>query len=498
MFLSSGNLVRIPGLLLAAAVLCLCAHEPAAADARTVEVRIYGLARAYMQPMSATVERMAALPGIESARGLDVRGEIARFELVTALDNDQIAEALKLPRLSADTDVVHLSAHPLARTKRAEARTAIMTVANALLDQPLPSWNQETEPLFKSDSTTAERLVVLGLAATALDGVFYKASDYKIEEDWQGDGGNYKLWLGEKWEGVHVPLQAWYVQQSDEPEADTPSDDSSFVGARLARGPWSQEMAWVDRPGLLLQGYDVRRADTSDGELLLKRGEDWMLDILKAVALIRLKHPGRELARLPKGRGWEMFSELSEDRDFTLNRWDVNGYEQYSLMLRWEPGDDDNRQYAILEAHHPEHPLHLKARLDTRAIIDAYKESGAAKPESFKDVELGEALSWPFAAEAGPEIFAARKHLAHRNLARIAAAAADIPREELNGSLADEALQQRLGVKLESDPVLPHGDYRITPQLFGEIEISVGKPSTGGRHWLLMDTQTGEVIRRSP
>jgi hypothetical protein len=187
--------------------------------ARTVELRLAALSRGYMHPMNATAERIKAVPGITDAKMLGFSGDLARFTVSTTLDDTGLADALQLKLLAATPGVVLLAAENGMRARRAEARWRLLEIAQQISAQPKPSWRGNTEALFKDDASMKDKMEQLGLSYAALEGGLYKQTEYHIEERWEGSGGEYRIWAGDKWEGIYVPSNDWYYDDSEARQA---------------------------------------------------------------------------------------------------------------------------------------------------------------------------------------------------------------------------------------------------------------------------------------
>src|SRR5690606_11336467 len=146
------------------------------------------------------------------------------------------------------------------------------------------------------------------------------------------------------------------------------------VGIRVYRSPWSSSLSWVDMEGLQLSGFESSRDDTNgEGELYIKEGAEWLHNILRALAALRVREPDRKLERLPQGRGWMIISELGgDDEEAGLQRWDLRHFDIQDFRLSWR--DEDGRLIANLKVHHPAHPFYLEAEVDTNKVIDACKK----------------------------------------------------------------------------------------------------------------------------
>jgi hypothetical protein len=358
--------------------------------------------------------------------------------------------------------------------------------------------------VFKGDATLKEKMEVLGLSYAALEGGLYTQKDYHIDERWEGSGGEYRLWAGDKWEGIYVPSDDWYYPDSEDGEKPAkPDPESRFVGLRIYRGSWQNSMTWVDQDGLLLTGFAGRRDETdASGELSVKRGAEWMTNILKAVAGYKVRNPKSKTSELPQGRGWSILSNLrdedNENNNQDIERWDIQNYEVQCINLEWR--EDDGRQIAILTAHHDFHPFYLAAELDLQPIVEAHAKLDAKARKAIRRPDIDSGLTWIAGAEDSLEVFERRRVEARTQCTAlfeaIRKAAAAHSLDALTGRLDDPELIKRLGIEFK--PVeFKAGDYEIRRQMLGDVEICVGSPRTGGRMWLLANVAEGKIIRSS-
>lgn len=470
--------------------------------ARTVEMRLAGLSRGYMQPMQSTAARIKGLEGILGVEMLGFSGDMARFSVSTTLDDAGLAGALQLKLLGTAPGVVTLAAENGMRATHAEARWRLLEIAQKISEQPKPSWRGGGEALFKDDASLKAKMERLGLSFEGLDGALYKQKDYHIDETWEGSSGEYRIWAGDKWEGIYVPSNDWYYDDSEHSDKPTkPDPNSRFVGLRVYRSSWQNSMTWVDHQGLLLTGISGRRDELdSSGELCVKRGAGWMNSVLSAVAGYRVRHPKAKVDELPQGRGWNIVSSLRDDEgdNSDIERWDIPNYDLQAMRLQWR--ENDGKLTAVLTAHHDFHPFYLEAEVDTNAVLDAHADLGKKARESVRRPELGDALKWIVGAEQEIAVFERRREEARNNSAKILAALREAAKahdlDALCGRLDDAELVKRLG--LEMKPVeFTAADYTIHRQMLGDVEICVGSPRTGGRMWVLANVAEGKTIRSS-
>jgi len=467
--------------------------------ARVVELRIVALSRGYMRPMKNTADRIRQAEGIESCEALGYGGDAARYKVTTRLDDDGLARVLQLNILGRGKDFLTLSNSENQRARRAEARGVITQIALAITRQPKPSWDSDSEPMFNSGDNVNERMRRLELDPELLKGTFYKPADYHIEEEWDGSGGTYKIWAGDRWEGVYVPSDDWWREGEMEEPDSQPQGDSRFVGIRIYRSPWSNSMSWVDTEGLLLDSTAGERSETDgDGVLLVQHGADWLRDIMCAAVAFLVRDPKLSIDRLPGGRGWNIFNLFDEENP-KIDRWDLQHYDRNALTLKWR--EEEGRKIANLRAHHPAHAFYLELEVDATAVLEDYKQRAQDENLDLKtvtEVEPGDALTWICGAEESVEVFRARELEAEASFKLIRdalqTASKTHPLADLCGRLDDEDLRARLGIELKFDSYAS-SDYEIAAQMLGDVEVTVGSVRTGGRSWMLLNASSGIVIR---
>lgn len=468
------------------------------AEASRIELHITASSRGYVRPLRATAERLSRIDGLSDVRMLGFAGDTMRFEVTTALTPGQIAAGTRGELISHRDGVVTLAPVKSMRAQRAEARSVIMRIALELLKLPKPTWGKETAAYFTGADTTAQRLTRLGLNPRIAEGHFYKLRDYKIVEEWTGTEGTYRIFVGNEWREIYVPNDDyWGPTRGD--DAEEPDPDSAYVGARVYRSTWNNSFNWADPEGLSMSGDAGKRSDTDgNGELYVRQGADWMLEILQAAAAYRVRNPDTNRAGLPAGEGWTLLARLDEQGN--LDRWGRGYYSSQSFRMEWE--DRDGRLIANLKAHHESHPFYLEAELDSEVVLEDYRQRAEDEGADFSELqraELGEAVTWIVEAEEGVEVFQRRRVQAGEVMEKIAAslkvASNDHELDALCGRLDDVELAERLGVTVDTDSEFTPGDFVIRRQMFGDVEISVGDARTGGRYWTLVNAAGGEVIR---
>ncbi|MCA8937920.1 MAG: hypothetical protein KDB68_17165 [Planctomycetes bacterium] len=474
--------------------------QDAPTTSRTVEVRIVALSRGYMRPMRFTADRIAEQAGIDKAIALGFEGDTARYSITTDLDNTQLAAGLQLQVLGESDGRLTLAADSSPRARHAEARGVLMQIALKIATFPRPNWRGTSDRIFKPDAKLADKLERLGLSTDMLKGATYKPEQYHIDEDWGGSSAEYRVWVGEKYEGVQLPNSddPWGSEDTGDPEV-APNPDSDFVGIQIYRGPWQETINWVDVEGLQLNGYDGERSDTdSDGELYVAQGADWLEKILQAVTALHLHNPKGKVSDLPHGTGWRIIQDFNDD---DLQRWGQTHYNIADFRMRWR--EEDGERICNLRAHNPSHPFYLEAEVNATQVLGFYNDRKEKDPElnlsKVERAELGSALTWICGAEESVEVFNLRRQEAGASMKlireAIKQALAEHALADLCGRLDDPELIERLGVELPTDAQFKPGDYTVHQQMLGDVEISVGNVRTGGRWWQLVNASRGEILR---
>lgn len=476
------------------------AEQPAL---REVTLQLAGVSRGYARPLSRTAERVRQLPGIQGAEAVSAGGDCIVLRVSTSMDNEALAAALGGVLLGGSSTLAVIAPVDNMRSRRAVARYTIMKVAAAIMEQPKPHWrDNDSAVLFTSRDSLDAKLRKLGLTIDLTGLPNYSPTDFRIEESWQGSGGTYRVWAGDKWGGLPVFDQGrwWTDDDSNSPATLEPDPESNFVGAEISRSSWSSGLFWADLEGAILESPLGARAETTwDDSLVIHAGKKWMEDILSAVVALRVREPERQIDAMPKGRGWNILSNLvNDDEDDDLQRWGTQGYNQQALQLDWS--EDDERQLSLrFRAHHPGHALYLDAQLDVDAAVKRYKSRDDAQ-DSPRRVDVSGDIRWLVNAEESVEVFKQRRQAVLDSMARLQTAVTEAAREHsldvLCGSLSDEQLRGRLGFAPSGEHDLEAGQYVIRRQLFGDVEITAGEPKNGGTRWILLNPESGTVFRR--
>lgn len=457
-----------------------------------LEIHLHALSRGYMRPLSATADRVAAMPGFSKVEALGYAGDVLRLRVTTSLSQDAVVAAFGLKRVGGSGLKLVLATAVTDRVKRAEARALILEISRAIAAHPAPDWRNPTKPLLAEAKGFAEQMRTLGLDPAAAEGEFYKSRDFHIEEDHDRYNATYRIWAGKAWAPV-MDTDNWRFMGRRGGEA--PAKDDRFVGLQVVRSAWQEETRWVDADGSRMNAFTLTRAETdSSGKLKVQDGADWMTKILRRAVAMRVRDPKAELEHMPQGRGWQLFNVLEANE---LQRWDASqGFDNNCLDMTWQRRDSDKRVIATLKTFHEGHPYFLHAEVDTDAVIEAYTERKEATA-GLEQAELGTALKWVVGAESGPEVFVQRRTEARTTMAALLKALGKLP---AGRSLADFVgpLTSERATELGITQGFEHfeaQDYLIAAQAFGDVEISVGSPMTGGRWWLLGNAATGRVIR---
>ncbi len=466
--------------------------QPEPAKSRSLELHLHALSRGYVRPLRATTDRVAAVAGIEKVQALGFGGDVLRFSIVTTLTDDAIASALGLKKIGANDGRVLLAASATdERVRRAEARAVLLDIAQAITTHPAPDWRRPSKALLGEAHTMAEQFRVLGLDAKLTEGVFYKAADYHIEEDHDRYNATYRLWAGKQWLPV-VNNDDW--GWSGEEEETARPIDARFVGLAINRSAWNESSSWVDSDGARLNTFEGDRSATdASGKLKVQDGANWLKQLAARAVAVRLRTPKVTKKDLPAGRGWGLFSRLNAEN---LQRWNNDPYSTNIVKMTWEVRAADQHFVARISAFYEGHPFYLEGEVDADAVLADYKQKGIGTSD-VTEADLGDQFKWIIGPEAGPEVFQERRKEAATAMDALLLALGKLPADKpISGYLGKLAPNQaaELGVALQGKHFGP-GDFVVTQQAFGDIEVSVGTPMTGGRWWLLGNLSTGKAIR---
>jgi hypothetical protein len=533
-------------LVVALAALCAFAGTRAAQEspeqpaALEVSLRLHALSRGYLRPMGDTVRRVAALPGLTSARALGFQGDVLELRVRTALGPRELADALGGTLVGSGDGFVAVSPAADDRSARAEARLALLKIAAAVHERFLTA-EQERHHLFGQAVTTEEKLELLGLDPRDFSGRHYTVGDYHVNSAGfvEDEGGFFHLWAGEESWLSHEKqqtLKSAVMRRSllaagigSDFEASTEPDDTGprepgprYVALVQACSGGRYTVHWMDPEGVRLNGHAVSRAEALTD---VQSAAEWMTRVAGRLAALRAANPQGALAELPQGDGHEVMTQLDAyDRLWFWN----SHYGHDSIHVAWR--EHEGRAVAGLAMLDRDHPLYLEAELDVDDALRRLKESGLsleapppdrevpvvgprrARPArvqaegAYLELDVKPYLKWVVGAEEHPEVFATRRARAAQLLDRVAAAltrrAAAGDEGPLTGRLSDPALRDRLGLadSAEDGGEYPFGlsEVEIFPQLFGDVEIRVGRPYTGGERWILYNVAQARVIRRQP
>lgn len=469
-------------------------------DTRRLELRVVSASRGYMRPLRTTAERVKALPGLEETVAIGARAGMMRFALKTKLTDAQIAEAMGMEIVDAKKGQLLLAPPGDPQAFRAEARQAILAIADALHEKrPGPEGNvaysgNDGGPVERTSLTGSieQRMKALGLDPKILDGKTYKAKDYHIE--WRGDF--YQIFAGTKWEGLAVGRDNDYPDWSggDESEALEPDPKSMFVGAKLQVSDWNAGFWWADLHGLALNESTVGRDAAYGGDrgkLLVQRGGERLVDFLQKAAKFRFEgeNAKKTVEQLPKGnigtnRKIAQAFRKEEDEDYYYEQY----YGNHTMTLTWFK-DEAGHTRARIKAYHTRHTLHLDGDLDCDAAKDADFD--------FNKVEV----HWVVAPETEAGVFERRRAEVVKGFDRIrealfamdALALAELRKSAVSG----DAMLTALKLKAEDlkGEFFSAADYVVKPQMLGDFEIFAGSPLVGCESWTLLNLTDKTVIR---
>lgn len=484
----------------------VCAVIYAQDESRRLELRITDASRGYMRPLRTTAERIKAVPGLEQTTTLGAGSGIMRFSLKTTLTDEQIATALGLEIIDARKGALLLAPPQSPEAFKAEARLAILAITDALRKM---SKNLQAEPanyIYSGNGPYEEpraaglsgsieqRMRTLGLDAKLLDGRFYKAKDYHIESR---GGGQWQVWAGAKWQGLSVGRNDDYPDYSEEVIEPPANPDPRFVGAILRMDSWQSSFWWADASGLSLNGAQVNR-DVEDPQdrtkLAVQTGGERLVKFLQMAAQMRFRDDFAQKTpeQLPKGNigtSSKVQRALRGDDDENKEDYYWSPYfGNHTMTLSWAT-DAQGHTRARIRAYPPHHVLHLDGEID----CDAAK----AVNFDFNQVEV----KWTVAPETDAGIFERRRGELSRGFDRIRTAlfAADVTAlEQLRkGALSGDALVSALKLKAEDlkGESFSAADYRLAPQILGDLELSAGSARAGCESWLLLNMTEKSTAR---
>ncbi len=461
---------------------------------RRIELRITDASRGYMRPLRATSERIARIQGLEEVTALGARAGIMRFALKTTLTDEQIAAALSLEIVDAKKGSLLLAPPQSAQAARAEARLAILAIADGLRklsESPSPEYygNSPEEARPARGGNTDQIMTALGLDMKLLDGKFYKAKDYHIEN--RGDG--YQIFAGAKWEGLPVGSRNDYGDYDDNNAGDSvePDPKSNFVGAKLSLGDWNSGFWWTDLHGLAFNEPAVERDVLNERDktkLEIQNGGERMVKVLQAATRYRFEGENGKKAidALLKGNlgtNRKLVGALKLEEDYWQRYFGLQ-----AMTLSWFK-DDAGHVRVRVRAYHSRHPLHLDGDLDC--------DAAAAADFDFNKMEI----HWTVGPESDVGVFERRRAEIAAGQAKIrdalfaldATGLAEVRKAPLNG----EALLAALKLKPEDlkGESFGAGDYTLRPQILGDIEVSAGTPVVGCESWTLLNLSDKTTIR---
>jgi hypothetical protein len=462
---------------------------------RRVELRITDASRGYMRPLRTTTDRIAAIAGLESVTAIGARAGVMRFALKTTLSDEQIATALALEIVDAKDGKLLLAPPQSATASRAEARLAILAIADGLrkMGDAGPSERYGNGPGGDErpgiGGNMEQNLKALGLDSKLLEGKFYKTKDYHID----GNGGGFLIYAGAKWEGVAVGVNSEYGDYSggDASETVEPDPKSNFVGARLSISSWNSGFWWADVQGLSLNESSITRDSPSyrdKSKLEVQHGGERVVAVLQGAAKYRFEGDNAKKAiesllkgNLGQNRKIQNALKLEEDN------WEPF-YGQQTLTLSWFK-DDAGHTRARVRAYHSRHPLHLDGDIDC--------DAANAAAFDFNKLEI----HWNVGPEADAGVFERRRTEIAAGQTKIrdalfaldAAGLAEVRKAPLGG----EALAAALKLKVEDlkGEFFSAADYNLRPQIFGDIEVAAGSPVVGCESWTLLNLAEKTTIR---
>lgn len=463
---------------------------------QAVELRLLALSRAYVRPLDDTVTRLNGVPGITDAQAVGYADDVLTLKCNTTLSHDNIAKALGLRILRTDGQVLTLAPSDDIRSRRAEARAVVGMIGRKIADSIKRDSNGERTGLsFGARDGIDARVQALGLDPAILNGTYYKPADYRLETPGEGTGDGYRVWAGDKWEGM-------YVAQTDSSNKALVEFDpaSRFVGMIVPMGWGYQEPAWVDGEGIMMASVGERSDTNWSGELAVVGGSKLITEIMQAAVAWRIRNSTAKLEAAPTGRGYTLMNELPGGDD--IEYWGYEHYEISDLLLTWR-ADADGNLVARVRAHTSASPWYLDAEVNTGPVLKRYAEMDRKTRREVNRAELGNDLVWLVGPETDAAVLRARRDEARNALNSLSEALAaalkarpDTDLDTLCGTLDSAELAAALGFKPDANAYFKPADFTIRRQMLGDVEIAVGTPARGGRRWVVMNPASGEVIRR--
>lgn len=512
------NYLRIPALVAAFVVLAVtfvhsqdAPDEPAKPVTAVIEINITNLSRGYARPLRKTAQRMQALEGIEKVEMLGWVMGTASFSVTTSLNQNQLESVLGL-RFVCKTGTGMLFAPEVnASAKRAEARAAVSRISRAVLDLYENAETKEDEdgnetylPILQKYPRLKDKLKALNVSIDGLDGKFYSIDDYHIEEEAGQWELSCRIWAGDNW--YDFGGRRGYT-------ASETSTDERFVGMAISCTPYSgTSKRWVDKDAAPRNGGIVTRADKhtdpyggkgfkdaedAKEELIIKYAERVMKNYLAVAVSYWLHNPKKKVGELNNMGGWELENWWDEnlEGDSGMDNWRdwPRGLSGSSMSVKWLR--KDGALQLVGKIADESHPLFLHAVVDVSAVRDTYIILDEL-PEGKADIESE--TEWLVGAE-DESVFIERRANAkelHTSIAKLVFEYMKKPEAEpFQGSLNDAALCQRIGYTHSADSSYKPEQIALRTQLFGDIEISIGTPRTGGRFWVLVNSKTGKIYR---
>lgn len=464
--------------------------------AQVMELRLLALSRAYVRPLAETVARLNTVPGITDAQAVSYADDVLTLKCTTSLSHEAIASALGLRLLRAEGLALTLAPSEDIRSRRAEARAVVGMIGRKVADSIKRDSNGERTGLeFGARDGIEARVQALGLDPAILKGSFYQPADYHLETPGEGSGDGYRIWAGDKWEGM-------YVANTDSSNKALVDYDpaSRFVGMIVPMGWGYQEPAWVDGEGIMMASVGERSDTNWSGELAVVGGSKLITEIMQAAVAWRIRNSTSKLEAAPNGRGYTLMNELPGGDD--IEYWGYEHYEISDLLLTWR-ADDEGNLVARVRAHTEASPWYLDAEVNTGPVLKRYAEMDRKTRREVNRADLGNDLVWLHGPETDAAVLRARRDEARNALNSLSDALAatmkakpDTKLEALCGTLDNAELAAALGFKADALAYYKPAEFTIRRQMLGDVEIAVGTPAKGGRRWIVMNPASGEVIRR--